>query len=81
MSAKGKTGKRKGAPPQDGSVSDGPPHKKGDTRSPTNATLPVTPAKKLLVVSLTCEAKEGGCGKTFSNSRWLERHHSKAEGE
>jgi hypothetical protein len=43
--------------------------------------LPVTPAKKLPVVSLTCEAKEGGCGKTFSNSRWLARHHSKAEGE
>jgi hypothetical protein len=81
MSAKGKTGKRKGAPPQDGSVSDGPPHKKGDTRSPTNATLPVTPAKKLLVVSLTCEVDEGGCGKIFSNSRWLARHHSKAEGE
>ena len=85
MSAKGKTSKRKGAPPPDGSVPDGPPPKKGDTagRSPTKTTvlsvLPVTPAKELL--SLTCEVKDGGCGKTFSNQRWLARHHSKAEGE
>ena len=77
MSAKGKNNnKRKGVSPQDGSVPDGPPPKKGAAAALKER--PVTPNAEV-ELSLTCEVNKGGCGKVFSSERWLKRHHSKAE--